>query len=169
MEQPSSTGIDIPPSLMDLCTTVEVAAGSACGHRVRRAITRLFSDAMVRTGPRTIAVITGDIPAMWLRDSAWQLRPLLTVAHDDGVYEVLASVSRQQAEYVLIDPHANNNMTLARIALLVITHRPPITSDITATAPLWVTQECPGVGFDPATIPAPTAISLPPMPMPRWC
>ena len=107
MEQPSSTGIDIPPSLMDLCTTVEVAAGSACGQRVRRAITRLFSDAMVRTGPRTIAVITGDIPAMWLRDSAWQLRPLLTVAHDDGVYEVLASVSRQQAEYVLIDPYAN--------------------------------------------------------------
>ena len=59
------------------------------------------------TGQDTIAVITGDIPAMWLRDSAWQLRPLLACAADDGVYSVIASVSRQQAFYVLIDPYAN--------------------------------------------------------------
>ncbi|NBU30862.1 MAG: glycoside hydrolase family 125 protein [Actinobacteria bacterium] len=107
MQRPSTSGINVPPAVTDLCITVESTAGGARGQRVRRAITRLFSDAMVRTSPTTIAVITGDIPAMWLRDSAWQLRPLLALAHDHEVYEILASVSRQQAEYVLIDPYAN--------------------------------------------------------------
>lgn len=53
-------------------------------------------------------VITGDIPAMWLRDSAAQVAPLLAVA--DRVPEaadLVAAVLRTQVEQVLIDPRAN--------------------------------------------------------------
>ena len=56
----------------------------------------------------TVFVITGDIPAMWLRDSAAQVRPLLALAEDfPPVVELVAGVLRLQVEQVLIDPYAN--------------------------------------------------------------
>ena len=107
----TSSGVAVPAALSALVDAVERRAGSPRARRVHRAVSRLFTEAMRRTsditGQDTIAVITGDIPAMWLRDSAWQLRPLLAATADDDVYSVIASVSRQQAFYVLIDPYAN--------------------------------------------------------------
>lgn len=104
-------GVPVPPALDALVDAVRQRTGEQRAQRVRRAIDRLFGEAMVDTstitGAQTIAVITGDIPAMWLRDSTWQLRPLLAAATDHEVYEVIAAVSRQQARYVLIDPYAN--------------------------------------------------------------
>jgi meiotically up-regulated gene 157 (Mug157) protein len=45
---------------------------------------------------------------MWLRDSAWQMRPLLVPAKTcEETAELIASVSRRQAEFVLVDPYAN--------------------------------------------------------------
>jgi meiotically up-regulated gene 157 (Mug157) protein len=44
---------------------------------------------------------------MWLRDSTWQVRPLLTSARDPEVAQLIADVSKRQIEYVLIDPYAN--------------------------------------------------------------
>ncbi|WP_318616421.1 glycoside hydrolase family 125 protein [Sporosarcina sp. YIM B06819] len=53
-------------------------------------------------------VITGDIPAMWLRDSAAQVRPYLLAAEEDGeVADLLEGVIRQQFEFILHDPYAN--------------------------------------------------------------
>ncbi len=55
-----------------------------------------------------VFVTTGDIPAMWLRDSAAQVRPYLPLARDDlAVAALLARVVRQQLRYILIDPYAN--------------------------------------------------------------
>ncbi|MEY4367281.1 MAG: hypothetical protein RLZ28_696 [Actinomycetota bacterium] len=76
--------------------------------RATEAIERLFELALKRLDDGTIFVSTGDIPAMWLRDSTWQLRPMLAACDGSGeVEEIIAAVSRRQAEYVLIDPYAN--------------------------------------------------------------
>lgn len=51
-------------------------------------------------------IITGDIPAMWLRDSTWQAKPLLLSRHPD-VVDLLVNLSRTQVALFLIDPYAN--------------------------------------------------------------
>lgn len=53
-------------------------------------------------------VITGDIPAMWLRDSAAQMRPYLIPAkEDEALAELIAGLVRRQFFYINIDPYAN--------------------------------------------------------------
>jgi meiotically up-regulated gene 157 (Mug157) protein len=53
-------------------------------------------------------VITGDIDAMWLRDSAAQVWPFLPLASsDEALRLMLAGVVRRQARCVLLDPYAN--------------------------------------------------------------
>lgn len=51
-------------------------------------------------------VITGDIPAMWLRDSCLQLAPLLRLG-DPGLLEVAASLLRRHWRMIRLDPYAN--------------------------------------------------------------
>lgn len=53
-------------------------------------------------------MVTGDISAMWLRDSTWQLYPYLRFLNaDKHLQRLVAQVSRRQQAYVLIDPYAN--------------------------------------------------------------
>ena len=58
----------------------------------------------------TVFVITGDIPAMWLRDSATQMLPYLRIAQDapDGpLADLLVGIVRRQLSYLRHDPYAN--------------------------------------------------------------
>ncbi|WP_295105537.1 glycoside hydrolase family 125 protein [uncultured Microbacterium sp.] len=56
----------------------------------------------------TLFMLTGDIPAMWLRDSTAQLGPYLHfAAEDQTISDMITAVSRRQIEYVLLDPYAN--------------------------------------------------------------
>lgn len=56
----------------------------------------------------SIFVITGDIPAMWLRDSAAQVRPYVRFAtQDEELQKILESVIAKQAEFVCLDSYAN--------------------------------------------------------------
>lgn len=53
-------------------------------------------------------VITGDIDAMWLRDSSAQVWPYLPLANKDAkLKQLLKGVVNKQAEFVLHDPYAN--------------------------------------------------------------
>ncbi len=53
-------------------------------------------------------VITGDIDAMWLRDSSAQVYPYLSLANEDEqLKNLLKGVINKQIEFVLLDPYAN--------------------------------------------------------------
>src|SRR5277367_462677 len=79
-------------------------------------------------------VVTGDIDAMWLRDSSAQVMPYLALAKQDNrLRELLEGVIRRQARMILIDAYANAFMR-----------------DTTAAPLKWAvndkTQHYPGVG-----------------------
>ncbi|MGN1316103.1 MAG: glycoside hydrolase family 125 protein [Acutalibacteraceae bacterium] len=53
-------------------------------------------------------VITGDIPAMWLRDSASQLTQYIRYANEDeDLKEIIKSVIARHAQFICLDPYAN--------------------------------------------------------------
>ena len=67
-------------------------------------------DTTVRAGTNDncTLVITGDITAMWLRDSTNQVLPYLPFASSDQrLRKMLAGVLRQQTLFVLDEPYAN--------------------------------------------------------------
>ncbi len=59
-------------------------------------------------GKPDTAVITGDIPAMWQRDSSAQVWPYLPLTKkDERLRSLIEGVIRRQARHILIDPYAN--------------------------------------------------------------
>ena len=56
----------------------------------------------------TSFVLTGDIPAMWLRDSSAQLRPYMLLAKmDEEVYQLIKGLVTLQFRNIHHDPYAN--------------------------------------------------------------
>ena len=74
--------------------------------RVSIAIDSLFNKSLTRRENGSPFIITGDIPAMWLRDSTWQVAPLLNSNHSE-VIQLLVELSKTQVELFLLDPYAN--------------------------------------------------------------
>jgi meiotically up-regulated gene 157 (Mug157) protein len=102
----------IPLSMERLIATV--ATRMEKEHRPQLA--RMFSDCFTNTYQKTIKrmtdgstfIITGDIPAMWLRDSAAQVKTYLILAEEDNhIASMLEGVVKRQIQYVLHDSYAN--------------------------------------------------------------
>lgn len=71
-----------------------------------------FANTLLTTVKRqedgTTFMLTGDIPAMWLRDSTAQVRPYLVIAkEDEDLADMIAGLVKKQFFYINIDPYAN--------------------------------------------------------------
>ena len=63
--------------------------------------------ALEKCNDGTYFVLTGDIPAMWLRDSAAQVTHYMPLANDVEIAGIIEGVIKRQLMYVKIDPYAN--------------------------------------------------------------
>jgi meiotically up-regulated gene 157 (Mug157) protein len=100
----------IDPDVLARATEkVRAASGDdVIAEMFRRSMAENLPAVAERLPDGTTFVLTGDIPAMWLRDSAAQLRPYLLLCQDDpGLQDVLIGVLHRQLEYVVLDPYAN--------------------------------------------------------------
>lgn len=80
--------------------------------RAGQTLTRCLNDTLARTirpmPDGTAFVVTGDIPAMWLRDSSTQMMPYLALLKDDtALQHLLLAVLRRQFQQIAHDPYAN--------------------------------------------------------------
>ncbi|GIO32384.1 MULTISPECIES: glycoside hydrolase family 125 protein [Paenibacillus] len=74
----------------------------------RNAIRNTWGTTLKKMEDGTTFVITGDIPAMWLRDSAAQVRPFLALAAEDReVADLIEGLVVRQLRFILHDPYAN--------------------------------------------------------------
>jgi hypothetical protein len=77
-------------------------------HMFEQCFVNTYTTTMKKLEDGKTFVVTGDIPAMWLRDSAAQVRPyLLAAEEDETLADLLEGVIRQQFAFVLQDPYAN--------------------------------------------------------------
>jgi hypothetical protein len=112
IDAPSTTGF--PVSVADNPVVVEaVRRLDALGDpRLGATLVRCLDDTLRTTIKRlpdgSAFVLTGDIPAMWLRDSTVQLAPYLALlADDDDLQELVVAVLRRQYDQIRSDPYAN--------------------------------------------------------------
>ncbi|MFM8016191.1 MAG: glycoside hydrolase family 125 protein, partial [Actinomycetota bacterium] len=75
-------------------------------ERCAAIVERFFTRTLLQTINGAPFIITGDIPAMWLRDSTWQVEPFFH-SRIPEIGRLLAEVSKTQTKFVILDRYAN--------------------------------------------------------------
>ena len=121
-KQPAFSGLDGRPSVEKRnfrSLAVEQAIEKIRASLASPELGRIFANCLPNTLDTTVFfnvvdgqpdtfVITGDIDAMWLRDSSAQVWPYLSFVKDDPeLGQLIEGVIRRQARLIQIDPYAN--------------------------------------------------------------
>ncbi|NDI35928.1 glycoside hydrolase family 125 protein [Chengkuizengella sediminis] len=102
--------IDIPQSMRNLIDKVKqhFPDDAKLQNMFEMCFVNTYLTTLKPQNDGTTFVITGDIPAMWLRDSAAQVRPYLILAEEDEeMAALIEGVVRRQFQYINHDPYAN--------------------------------------------------------------
>ncbi|WP_339322038.1 glycoside hydrolase family 125 protein [Paenibacillus sp. FSL W8-0194] len=104
------TSFELPKAVQDVLSEAEEKLSNRpkllklfknCFPNTLETTTKLMDDG-------TTFVITGDIPAMWLRDSVEQVMHYVPLAKDDeDLQRILSGLIKRHIRYILIDPYAN--------------------------------------------------------------
>lgn len=87
---------------------VRMVCGARIGGLVEAALLRTLTDTVGIDAAGQVFIITGDIPAMWLRDSTTQLTPYLRLLVDsEQLADLVEGVVRRQFAFLAHDPYAN--------------------------------------------------------------
>ena len=102
-------GVSIDPAdLSPLFDRVAADVDREAAGILVRFVAETMGRAARRQADGTIYLLTGDIPAMWLRDSAAQVLPLLRLGdYCPAAEEFVADVLRRQLSFITLDPYAN--------------------------------------------------------------
>lgn len=98
----------ITATLQSAADRVRATSGAHIGDLVEAALLRTLTDTVTWGDDGTAFVITGDIPAMWMRDSTTQLTPYLRfLGSCPQLADLVAAVVRRQLACLDHDPYAN--------------------------------------------------------------
>ncbi|MFK4788663.1 glycoside hydrolase family 125 protein [Microbacterium sp. ZW T5_56] len=87
---------------------VRRVSGASIGDLVEAALLRTLTDTVGFDDAGRVFIITGDIPAMWLRDSTTQLTPYLRFLDRSAqLADLVEAVVRRQFGFIAHDPYAN--------------------------------------------------------------
>lgn len=102
---------EIPTSVKQFMNDITEKCGEEHAHWAEN-FNAAFANTLLTTVKRhedgTTFLLTGDIPAMWLRDSTAQVRPYLVIAKEDkDLADMICGLVKRQFRYINIDPYAN--------------------------------------------------------------
>ncbi|MGL5021276.1 MAG: glycoside hydrolase family 125 protein [Mycoplasmatales bacterium] len=99
----------IPDSMKNLIDDINeiYVNDKKIGEMFESGIKNTYQTTIKKDGKETF-VITGDIPAMWNRDSVAQIRPLLSLVNEDEeIKKIIKGLIKIQQKQIKIDPYAN--------------------------------------------------------------
>lgn len=103
---PRAYNFKVKLTFKEVFPEVFLSCPEARRKRVEYSLQGLFTRCLTYMDNGLPFIITGDIPAMWLRDSTWQVKPLFHSQHP-VIIDFLVNLSKTQVQLFLIDPYAN--------------------------------------------------------------